>query len=178
MFRLCRRESGAPLGISAFGCFSTQCYRAHDDVHQLQTDSGVWCSCLQRCLWLPAKQSLGLRDLWCSVHREFSATYRHGSPLRQNRLLYCISYSVWIQNKHLTVETCSWTFRNRAVTVRMYLYVPVCPPFQHIRENKLKINSPALWISYSALRDAYGRRLHFSYILPFSSLTTETTGKK
>lgn len=77
MFGLCRRESSAPLGISAFGCFSTQCYRAHDDVQQLQTDTSVWCSCLQICLWLPAKQSLGFRDLWCSVLRRFSATYHH-----------------------------------------------------------------------------------------------------
>lgn len=77
MFGLCRRESDAPLGMSTFGCFSTRCYRAHDDVHQLQTDTSVWCSCLQICLWFPAKQSLGFRDLWCTVLHELSATYHH-----------------------------------------------------------------------------------------------------
>lgn len=77
MFGLCRRESYAPLGMSTFGCFSTRCYRAHDDVHQLQTDRSVWCSCLQICLWFPAKQSLGFRDLWCTVLHELSATYHH-----------------------------------------------------------------------------------------------------
>lgn len=77
MFGLCRRESDALLGMSTFGCFSTRCYRAHDDVHQLQTDRSVWCSCLQICLWFPAKQSLGFRDLWCTVLHELSATYHH-----------------------------------------------------------------------------------------------------
>lgn len=121
MFGLCWRESGAPLGIRAFGCFSTQCYRAHDDVHQLQTDTSVWCSCLQICLWLPAKQPLWFRDLGCSVLPEFSATYHHiiGADL-SDWMLYSISYAVH-ENNGGSVCVCEY-----GVTSETYLYTLRC----------------------------------------------------
>lgn len=124
MFRLCRRESGAPLGISAFGCFSTQCYRAHDDVHQLQTDSSVWCSCLQICLWLPAKQSQGFRDLWCSVLHEFSATHHHitGAAL-SDEISCCAASHTW---EHLRVCLCEFLRKHVVEHSEMLQLLYVC----------------------------------------------------
>lgn len=71
MFGLCWRESGTPLGISAFGCFTTQSYRARSDVHP--APDRHW-----RVMYLPADVPLvagkaasvvqGPRVLFATVH--------------------------------------------------------------------------------------------------------------
>lgn len=144
MFGLCRRESGAPLGILAFGCFSTHCYTAHDDVQQLQTDTSVWCICLQICLWFPAKQSPGSRDLWCSVLHEFSVTYHHIIRADLSGKMGCCTVShIYREHWRACLCLCAFLWKYAAEHWEMLHLLPVLYAFvclaavvQQIRSKK------------------------------------------